>query len=89
MKTKITFAESVNWEYVSAHHKRERDGKVKPGPWCKRIIEHARENGYKGKITAGGACRIINALLGQWRGLPKIGWNLSLTCSKKLIVSTS
>jgi len=65
MKTKITFAESVNWEYVSAHHKRERDGKVKPGPWCKRIIEHARENGYKGKITAGGACRIINALLGQ------------------------
>ena len=61
MKTEITFAAAVNWEYVSAHHKRERDGKVKPGPWCHRIIEHARRNGYLGKITAGGACRIINA----------------------------
>ena len=61
MKTK-TFRESINWEYVHAHHKLA-DGKVAPGPWCKRIIEHARKNGYTGKITALGACRIINAHL--------------------------
>ena len=61
MKTNITFAAAVNWQYVAAHHKRERDGKVNPGPWCERIIEHARKNGYMGKITAIGACRIINA----------------------------
>ena len=64
MKAKITFAEAVNWEYVAAHHKLERDGKVKPGLWCERIIEHARRNGYAGKITARGACRIINAKIG-------------------------
>ena len=64
MKAKITFAEAVNWEYVAAHHKPERDGKVKPGPWCERIIEHARRNGYTGRITARGACRIINAKIG-------------------------
>jgi|GEM_PF-3537953 len=61
MKTKITFTSAVNWEYVAAHHNHERDGKVNPGPWCERIIEHARKNGYMGKITASGACRIINA----------------------------
>ena len=58
---KITFAAAVNWEYVAAHHNHERDGKVKPGPWCERIIEHAQSNGYAGKITPSGACRIINA----------------------------
>jgi hypothetical protein len=57
----LTFAAAVNWEYVSAHHSLERDGKVNPGPWCDRIIQHARSNGYKGKITNAGACRIINA----------------------------
>jgi hypothetical protein len=61
MKNKITFAAAVNWEYVASHHNRERDGKVKTGPWCERIIDHARDNGYKGKISAAGACRIINA----------------------------
>lgn len=61
IKSKITFADAVNWEYVAAHHNRERDGNVKCGPWCERIIEHARRNGYKGTITAAGACRIINA----------------------------
>ena len=63
MKSSITFQKAVNWEYVAAHHNLERDGKVKPGPWCERIIAHARRNGYKGKITAAGACRIINANL--------------------------
>lgn len=58
-KSKLTLQEAVNWEYVHAHHKIE-DGKVKPGPWCRRIIEHARANGYTGKITERGACRIIN-----------------------------
>jgi len=57
----IIFAAAVNWEYVATHHNRERDGLVKPGPWCNRIIQHARSNGYKGKITSAGACRIINA----------------------------
>jgi hypothetical protein len=61
MKKKITFASAVNWEYVASHHNRGRDGKVKPGFWCDRMIEHARRNGYKGKITPAGACRIINA----------------------------
>jgi hypothetical protein len=60
MKNKITFSEAVNWEYVNAHHNLERDGKVEPGAWCRRIIEHAKDNGYKGKITERGACRIIN-----------------------------
>lgn len=56
---KITFQEAVNWDYVHAHHKKE-DGKVQPDSWCKRIIEHARKNGYTAKITERGACRIIN-----------------------------
>jgi hypothetical protein len=56
-KQKLTFENSVNWEYVHAH---QRAGKVNPGPWCERIIEHARKNGYMGKITEVGACRIIN-----------------------------
>ena len=55
------FSAAVNWEYVASHHNRGRDGKVKPGPWCERIIAHARLKGYKGKITLAGACRIINA----------------------------
>jgi len=58
--TKIAFSDAINWEWVSAHHDWERDGKVAPGPWCDRIIAHARRNGYKGKITCRGACRIIN-----------------------------
>lgn len=62
MKEKLNFTKSVNWEYVHAHHKLE-DGKVKPGPWCSRIIEHARKNGFAGRITERGACRIINAKL--------------------------
>ncbi len=62
MKSTISFQSAVNWEYVQAHHKLE-GGKVKPGSWCKRIIEHARKNGYTGKITERGACRIINANL--------------------------
>jgi hypothetical protein len=63
MNSKITFAAAVNWEWVNSHHKPEHDGKVKPGQWCKRIIGHARRNGYKGKITSLGACRVINANL--------------------------
>jgi hypothetical protein len=63
MKTKITFDEAVNWEYVNAHHQKERDGLVKPGHWCQRILEHARDNGYTGKIKASAACRIINSHL--------------------------
>ena len=63
MKNKITFSEAVNWEWVSAHHNLDRDGKVKPGPWCQRIIDHAEDNGYAGKITQHGACRIINSRL--------------------------
>ena len=55
---KLTLENSVNWEYVAAHHKRA--GNVEPGPWCQTIIEHARKNGYMGKITERGACRIIN-----------------------------
>jgi len=58
MKAKLTLQEAVNWEYVHAHQ--SEDGKVKPGPWCKRIIACARKNGYTGKITERGACRIIN-----------------------------
>jgi hypothetical protein len=50
-----TFAEAVNWDYV-----RSNPGKVKPGPWCERIIEHARRNGYRGKITQRGASRVAN-----------------------------
>lgn len=56
---KKTFAESVNWEWVHFHHPKEA-GKVKPGIWCRRIIAHARENGYTGNVTEAGACRIIN-----------------------------
>ena len=59
---KLNFKDSVNWEYVHSHHKLE-DGKVKPGPWCNRIIEHARKNGFAGKITERGACRVINSNL--------------------------
>lgn len=62
MKPKLNFAHAVNWEWVHAHHKRE-DGRVVPGPWCSRIIGHARKNGFKGKITARGACRVVNARL--------------------------
>jgi len=58
-----TFAASINWEYVAAHHNLDRDGKIKPGPWCKRIIAHARRNGYNGTIAQAGACRVINANL--------------------------
>jgi len=58
------FQDSVNWDFVNSHHSIE-DGKVKPGPWCKRIIDHARANGYTGKITERGACRIINANLSK------------------------
>ena len=54
-----TFQEAVNWEYVHAHHKAS-DGKVMPGAWCKRIIDHAKRNGHAGTITEYGACRIIN-----------------------------
>jgi len=59
VKFQHPFKSAVNWEYVHAHHKAE-DGKVKPGIWCSRIIEHARKNGFTGKITDRGACRIIN-----------------------------
>jgi hypothetical protein len=57
-----TFAESVNWEYVHAHHK-VSDGKVTPAQhptWIARIIESARRNGFTGKISLAGAARIIN-----------------------------
>lgn len=57
---KITFARAVNWEWVAAHHDWVCAGKVTPGPWCERIIAHARRNGYRGSITPLGACRIIN-----------------------------
>lgn len=63
MKNKITFTEAVNWEWVNYHHQQERDGLVKPGPWCQRVIDHARSNEYAGKITERGACRIINSHL--------------------------
>jgi hypothetical protein len=59
MKTKLTLQKAINWEFVHAHHKLEA-GNVQPGPWCQRIIEHARANGFTGKITERGACRIIN-----------------------------
>jgi hypothetical protein len=57
-----SFKASVNWEFVHAHHP-SNHGKVKPGPWVDKIITHARENGFKGKITADGAARIINSNL--------------------------
>lgn len=56
------FVAFINWEWVHAHHKRE-DGPVRPGHWCSRIIEHARQNGFAGKITPRGACRVINSHL--------------------------
>ncbi len=59
MKAKTTFGEAVNWEFVHTQHVKE-SGPVKPGPWCRRIIGHARANGYTGKITEAGACRVIN-----------------------------
>ena len=60
-KLKIKFAEAVNWEWVHANHDLSHDGKVRPNHlWCQTIINHARKNGYKGNITALGACRIIN-----------------------------
>jgi hypothetical protein len=62
MKTETTFTDAINWEYVHAHHPLE-NGKVKPGAWCQRIITHARERGFTGRITEIGACRIINANL--------------------------
>lgn len=62
IKPKLSFTESVNWEYVHAHHAKD-DGKVAPGLWSSKIIQHARKNGFAGKITERGACRIINANL--------------------------
>lgn len=62
MKTTQNFKESVNWEWVHAHHT-GADGKVTPGHWCRRIITHARRNGFAGKITERGACRVINSML--------------------------
>ena len=57
-----TFKAAVNWEFVHAHHPAAQ-GKVNPGPWVDKIIAHARENGFKGKITPTGAARTINANL--------------------------
>lgn len=66
MKSKsIGFVQAVNWEYVHAHHPRTK-GKVSPTThpaWIGRIIEQARKNGWKGRITLAGAARIINANL--------------------------
>ena len=61
-RTSPTFAESINFEWVHAYHK-ESDGRVVAGPWLDRIIDHARSNGFKGKITPRGALRIINSRL--------------------------
>ena len=58
-KRDIGFAESINWEWLHAHHSRE-DGLVGPGAWLDRIIDHARRNGYRGRITERGALRVIN-----------------------------
>lgn len=59
MKRKVSFAEAVNWEWIHAHHRRE-DGRAEPGPWLDRIMEHARANGFRGRITIKGAIREIN-----------------------------
>ena len=59
---KQSFIESINWEWVHAHHT-GADGKIGPGPWCDKIIAHARRNGFAGKITPRGACRLINSML--------------------------
>lgn len=62
-KQKATFAESVNWEYVHAHHKKT-DGKLSAdAPFVRRIIENARRHGFKGKISLTAAARVANANL--------------------------
>lgn len=53
------FRESINWEWVHAHHP-EFDGPVGPGPWLDRIIAHARQNGFAGEISPAAAADIVN-----------------------------
>jgi hypothetical protein len=57
-----TFEEAVNWEYVHAHNP-AADGPVEPGPWARKIIEHAKERGFDGEISEEEACEIINLYL--------------------------
>lgn len=63
MKSKqIRFAEAVNWEWVHSAHK-ATDGKITPKEhpaFIQRVIENAKRNGWKGKITPASAALIIN-----------------------------
>lgn len=55
----VKLAECINWEWVHSHHPKS-DGRVRPGAWCRTIILHAKENGFRGAISERGACAVIN-----------------------------
>lgn len=63
IQDRLTFSEAVNWEYVHSHHTAAMGKLTAESPFVALVIEHARRNGFKGKITNRGAARVINAHL--------------------------